>query len=226
VSDAWYNEIALRNGGYKSKAKYIRTGISGEDIFEEKLFKMLNSNSVVLDAGCGDGEFTLKVSKLVKQITGFDSSIELLKVAQRLKSKAKAENCDFVFCSTKEYMPFADEQFDLIYSRRGPTSILHHPRLLKKGGSILGIHSAAFDKVKDRLVNHGFSDIKFEEFNDAYLIFDDEDDFCEFMSSFPGNPNYHLAENKGEFASIKNEYKKAGKYIFKEWRYIWEAKRI
>ena len=33
--------IALRNGGYKNNAKYVVEGVSGEDVFEERLMNHL-----------------------------------------------------------------------------------------------------------------------------------------------------------------------------------------
>jgi hypothetical protein len=51
----WFDMIAKRNGGYKSDAVFTVEGISGEDVFEERLNDML--------------------------FIGFDGSKELLKIA-------------------------------------------------------------------------------------------------------------------------------------------------
>nr|WP_236570472.1 class I SAM-dependent methyltransferase [Paenibacillus sp. An7] len=45
---------------------------------------MIPNYSSVLDAGCGHGEFTLKMSKYTNNIIGFDNSQELIKIAHTL----------------------------------------------------------------------------------------------------------------------------------------------
>lgn len=48
----WYNMIAKKKGGYKSNAIYEVEGISGEQVFEDKLIALLKKSHNVLDAGC------------------------------------------------------------------------------------------------------------------------------------------------------------------------------
>jgi ubiquinone/menaquinone biosynthesis C-methylase UbiE len=76
----WYDMIARRNGGYKSNAVFTIEGISAEQIFEERLMGMLPNFNSVLDAGCGHGEFTLKMSRYAESIIGFDNSVEMIKI--------------------------------------------------------------------------------------------------------------------------------------------------
>src|SRR5690606_21142874 len=141
----WYNSIALRNGGYRSNAIFSVEGISPEQIFEEELVSMLPKFESVLDAGCGHGEFTLKMSKYAKKLIGFDNSTEMIKIAKQILIESKQTNIEFVEASTKTELPFSNDQFDLVYDRRGPTSIINHPRILKTGGIIFGIHSGALE---------------------------------------------------------------------------------
>lgn len=56
--------------------------------------------------------------------------------------KGRSKFVEFVYATTKAEMPFEDGQFDLIYDRRGPTSIINHSRLLSSGGVIFGIHNS------------------------------------------------------------------------------------
>ncbi|MFC4099132.1 class I SAM-dependent methyltransferase [Paenibacillus xanthanilyticus] len=77
----WYDMIARRNGGYRSRAVYTVEGRSAEDRFEERLIQMLPRFQSVMDAGCGHGEFTLKMAKYARSIIGFDNSKELIKIA-------------------------------------------------------------------------------------------------------------------------------------------------
>jgi len=66
---------------------------------------------------------------------------------------------DFFHATTKEPLPFQQEQFDLIYNRRGPLSIVDHPHILKHGGKIIGIHGEFdIEELKNRLEKNGFVD--------------------------------------------------------------------
>ncbi|WP_082587932.1 class I SAM-dependent methyltransferase [Paenibacillus sp. Soil724D2] len=97
---------------------------------------MLPTFNSVLDAGCGHGEFTRKMGRIGNVITGFDNSLEMINIATSSIEEAPCDNVKFVYCSTKEELPFYNDQFHLIYNRRGPTSILNHSRILKSEHNI------------------------------------------------------------------------------------------
>ena len=221
----WYDAIAKKNGGYKSNAIYSVEGLSGEDVFEERLIKMLGDYDSVLDAGCGHGEFTIRMAKYAKNIIGFDNSRELLTIARSLLEESHAQNVQFVYALTKgeNPLPFEDGQFDLIYDRRGPTSIIDHGRILRSGGVIFGIHSAAMEKVQERLHNNGFIHIEIDEFNEAIMVFSNATEFTKALSAIPGNPDYSLSEYAAELQKKINESKINGRLAIKQWRYIWRA---
>lgn len=223
MSVEWYDMIARKNGGYKSNAVFTIEGLSGEAVFEERLINMLPKFNSILDSGCGHGEFTLKMTRYANGIIGFDNSVELIRIAETLKEYYQIGNVSFIYASTKKDLPFEDGQFDLIYTRRGPTSILNHSRILRSGGIVFGIHSAEIDRVKGRLENNGFIDIVFEEFDQAVINFPDEREFAKFLSASHGNPDYTLPENKCILDKLVKENTKNGKVSLKEWRYIWRA---
>jgi len=226
MSVEWYDMIAKRNGGYKSDAVYSVEGNSGEYEFEERLTKMLPNFDSVLDSGCGHGEFTLKMSRYAKSLIGFDNSSELLKVAKAILSDRKdVDNVDFVYASTKTDLPFDDNQFDLIYTRRGPTSALNHSRILKPDGTVFGIHSAEKERVEQRLNDNGFIDITFEVYDEAFKCFPTEKEFTKYLSSMHGRPDYTLPENQAELQQLIAENTVDGQLKYKEWRYIWMAKK-
>jgi SAM-dependent methyltransferase len=225
MSVEWYDMIAKRNGGYKSDAIYSVIGLSGETVFEEKLVSMLPNYKMVLDAGCGHGEFTLKMAKYATDLTGIDFSIELIKIAKSLKMHHQFDNVRFIYASTKDVLPFEDGQFDLIYDRRGPTSILNHSRILRSGGTVFGIHSAEKNKVLERLEVNGFIDIEVKEYDEALILFPNEKEFAKHLSSMHGNPYYTLQENREELDNLIIENMRDGKLSLKEWRYVWKAKK-
>ncbi|GAS80473.1 class I SAM-dependent methyltransferase [Paenibacillus amylolyticus] len=224
MSMEWYDMIARRNGGYKGRALYTLEGNSAEDTFEERLIKLLPQYTSVLDAGCGHGEFTLKMSKYTDHIMGFDNSEEMIKIARSALHSSLITNVEFVCTTTKEKMPFADEQFGLIYDRRGPTSIIEHERLLQKGGVMIGIHTD-ITKVRERLERNAYEEIKIEEFNEALMIFPDEKEFAIFLSDIPGNPDYTQHEYRGQLETKLEENRINGRLAVRERKYIWQAVR-
>lgn len=206
-------------------AKYTVEGVSGETIFERKLSKMLEKYDEVLDAGCGHGEFTLKMRRHANRIIGIDNSLEMIKIANKLKADMKAQRVEFLNYSTKETLPFKDQQFDLIYSRRGPTSIINQNRILKAGGVIFGIHSTNMDELEDKLIDQGFTEIEFDVYDSAFLVFPDKDEFAKYLTASHGNPDYTSPENRLKFEELIAMHTVGDKIKYKEWRYIWKAKR-
>jgi len=225
MSVEWYDMIAKRNGGYKSDAVFTIEGLSGETVFEEQLKSMLPHFETVLDAGCGDGVFTLRMAKYAARIIGFDNSVELLKIADSLKAQVQAENMQFVYGTTRSELPFEDGQFDLVFTRRGPTSILNHSRILRSGGTIFGIHSAEKRKVLERIERNGFVDAEIEMFDDALIVFPDSREFAKYLSASHGNPDYTSTEHKEELDRLVSDHFQNGRLTLKEWRYIWKAKK-
>lgn len=157
----WYDMIAVGLGGYVENWDSTKIGVSGEDVFEQELVILIQNCSSVLDAGCGHGEFTLKMSTFTPgSVVGFDFSSEMIKTAKkRLLGESDITNVEFVQAVARE-LPFHDSQFDLIYDRRGPLSLIHEHRVLKSGGMIYGIHSGGLDDVKKALNEYGFESIE------------------------------------------------------------------
>jgi ubiquinone/menaquinone biosynthesis C-methylase UbiE len=225
MSKKWYNQTAKRIGGYKSPAKYTIDGLSPETIFEDMLIKMLGDYDRVLDIGCGHGEFTLKMASYANRITGVDNAGELLKIANRLKESSKFKNIDFKFEWTKKDMSFKDNTFDLIYSRRGPTSIVNHSRILKSGGKLIGIHTLDLDMeaYSIRLLENGFKDIEYKIYTDAYYIFENKEEFAKHLSSNHMQKDYTKEENQEELELIVDEHVRDGKISYPQHRIIWQA---
>ena len=81
----------------------------------KRYLKSCNKQSTVLDAGCGDGRFTLLLLELgFKNIIAFDSNIEsLLILENNLKKMGKTKNVTLV-CGSVLDMPFVKNYFDII----------------------------------------------------------------------------------------------------------------
>lgn len=219
----WYNAIARKNGGYKSNAMYSTEGESPEQFFESELIHMLPQYQTVLDAGCGHGNFTLKMAAYTKSIIGFDNAHEMIQIAN--DAKGLIDNVEFIESTTKAELPFQNEQFDLIYNRRGPTSIINHSRILKHGGTIFGIHSGALQLVKERLRQNQYINIEIREFNQSKYIFDSKLEFAKFLTGMPGNPDYLKPEIRSELETLISKYSANGRIEVPEYKFIWKANK-
>jgi ubiquinone/menaquinone biosynthesis C-methylase UbiE len=68
----------------------------------------------ILDAGCGTGNYSIKLARLGCMITGVDISEKMLAVARK-KAKNFGQTISFINCSI-DSLPFASEQFDAAVS--------------------------------------------------------------------------------------------------------------
>jgi SAM-dependent methyltransferase len=179
----------------------------------------------VFDVGCGHGDFTLRMAKHANSIIGVDNAIEMIKIAEAALQETTINNLQFIYATTKEDLPFMDGQFDLIYVRRGPTSIINHSRILSSGGTILGIHSGALDTVRERLLKNNLINIEIREYDEARICFPNELEFAKFIAGIPGNLDYTNPEYKEELDKKIEENTVNGRLELKEYKYIWKAEK-
>lgn len=83
MNGKFYDKVAKKFGSYSRSISTLDEYLTQdpEKVFREMLIKIGGTNKNALDIGCADGNFTLKVSKYFKNITGIDISKEMLKVA-------------------------------------------------------------------------------------------------------------------------------------------------
>jgi len=124
-------------------------GNDGENEFDAR---MLNKvvNQVVLDVGCGIGEFTLRIAELAREVVGVDFSEEAIFRAEKNLNRIGRKNCEFRRANANE-LPFPDARFDVVVSRRGPMtdsmqSLSEAYRVLKEGGTLMEITIGEKDK--------------------------------------------------------------------------------
>ena len=72
----FYDKVAKKFGGYKSEAIHESHFSNGnpEEIFLEQLVKYSDKDKTVLDIGCADGRFTLKIAEKFHKIFAIDIS--------------------------------------------------------------------------------------------------------------------------------------------------------
>lgn len=137
----FYNKVAQKFGGYHTKAKYLTEYPDGEPekIFKEKLLELGDKHKVVLDVGCADGRFTLSVASNFKKIVAIDLSIGMLNSARKLQKEKNIENVVFKKQDASKRI-YANNTFDVVYSRRGPNYYIEFYRLLKPEGYFIEIN--------------------------------------------------------------------------------------
>jgi SAM-dependent methyltransferase len=124
-------------------------GSDGEEEFDRELRKR-TPGKIVLDEGCGSGVFTLKIARRARCIIGVDTSTTALKLAGRNLKRSRLSNVDFRSGDARR-IPFPEDSFDVVYSRRGPGSdnirtLDEAFRVLKKDGVFMEITIGERDK--------------------------------------------------------------------------------
>ena len=103
---------------YDSVSKNYDTSRAASAEIVNKLINLLkvNSDSVLLDMGCGTGNYTAALQQLAKLIIGVDLSLGMIK-----KARTKLPSPNFI-CGNISSLPFNSEKFDGAYS----TQVIHH----------------------------------------------------------------------------------------------------
>ena len=121
-SRAWYARLAHELGGYCHPWARVLDGPDPELTFDALLAERLHPQTRVLEAGCGHGPDALRFGGHCARWAAYDWLPELLDLA-----RANAPHAEFSLWDGKGEIPTAlCGPFDLIVSRRGPTSVIDH----------------------------------------------------------------------------------------------------
>ncbi len=111
-------------------------------VYQNRLSRIsLNNKSLVLDAGCGFGQWTIALSRLNKDVIGMDIDISKLKIAMLKAKEETNDNIEFEIASS-ENLPFKDEKFNaiicysVIYRTDFQKSLREFYRVLKPKGIV------------------------------------------------------------------------------------------
>jgi ubiquinone/menaquinone biosynthesis C-methylase UbiE len=95
------------------KEKIIIKGLHLRNFIIHQLkFKNLK-NKIVLDIGCGNGQFTYALAPHVKSIIGIDPSMYMLESARNARKIFNYKNIRF-YNGSAEDIPFTNKRFDII----------------------------------------------------------------------------------------------------------------
>lgn len=144
----WKNIFASKE--YYQPERVVTEGNDGEDEFDAKMLSVA-IRKVVLDVGCGVGRFTIKMAERAKNVIGVDFSEQAISKAQTNLVKSGKTNVKFRVVDARR-LPFIDETFDVVVSRRGPVTdgmrtLSEAYRVLKKGGCLMEITIGEQDKL-------------------------------------------------------------------------------
>lgn len=207
---SFYDKVAKKFGYYRSGAKRFAEypDDDPEKIFKEKLLSLSGKDKIALDAGCGDGRFTLSIAPHFGKIIAIDASEKMLAAAQKFKKEKQVKNVDFKN-QDAHHIDSPEESFDIIYSRRGPTFYSTFYKLLKKGGYFVNINigekdaqelktvfgrgqnyggwnKSRLEKEKKKIIKSGYKVVFAKEYfyNEYYASYKDLDLFLQAVPIF------------------------------------------
>lgn len=140
--DKEYWNRVYRIGEQYEKDEVVLDGNDGENEFDDKILNA-TKNRVVLDVGCGEGLFTLEIAKKARSVVGVDFSKEAIARTTKDPEITRRKNIRFREADASN-LPFADEEFDIAISRRGPATanektVGEAHRVLKRNGVLMEI---------------------------------------------------------------------------------------
>jgi len=210
MTESFYDNVAKKFGVSDPQVQHSTAYPTGnpEQFFEQKVLELGRKEKTALDAGCGDGEFTLRMTPHFRRIIGIDSSEERLKQAQAKQQALDLDNAQFELREAAR-SGFAPATFEVIYSRRGPTPYNEFHRILKAGGYVLHIgigekdawdlkrifgrgqgfwewKTSALEQAKEQLRHAGFQVVSGQEFlyDEYYASYQDLDLFLQSVPIF------------------------------------------
>lgn len=95
-----------------------------------------NTDTVVLDAGCGEGYYTTEIAKRGFSVAGFDISKFAAEAASKRAKREQLHNALFGVASVFE-LPVSNESADCIVNVFAPCAEKEYTRALKKGGILI-----------------------------------------------------------------------------------------
>jgi len=146
-SEYWNRKWKLREQHLREQVTL--DGSDGEREFDHETLTRARGKNV-LDVGCGPCEFTLRVGRVARSITGIDASKVALGLAEENLARSRLKNVKFRYANAGK-LPFPEKSFDLVYSRRGPASdskknLAEVLRVLRRGGAFMEIAIGERDK--------------------------------------------------------------------------------
>lgn len=125
-----------------SRTAFLGSGAYGQ--FMEEVRKAAGTGDVLVDAGCGEGYYTVALSQNFKYSYGFDLSRDSVNTAaKRAKAAGAGARCFFGVASVYS-LPIADGAADCVTNIFAPCAEEEYCRILRAGGLLVvacaGVH--------------------------------------------------------------------------------------
>src|SRR2546425_9581616 len=208
----------------------VTEGNDGEDEFDARMLDA-SVGRVVLDVGCGDGLFTIRMAERAKEVTGVDFSRIAISEARKNLANSGRKNLRFEIANA-ESLNSQKETFDLVTCRRGPVtdskdSLREAYRVLKEDGTLMEITIGERDKenlaqvfgrgqmlgserviaLKETLLREaGFKKLEAKEYI-ATEIFPTLGDLIIRLKNSPIIPDFNAEKDREYLERIEKSYK-------------------
>lgn len=141
-SKEMYAQLANEVGEYEYPWKSQFDGKTAEMIFTEKLSSYIDENTSVLDVGCGHGKYTSKWSARAKEVVGIDITEGFIATANK---NYLSNNTRYLLVDAKGQLPFSNDYFDVVYTKKGPWLHKEGSRIAKPGAIVMGLYPGRTD---------------------------------------------------------------------------------
>jgi len=207
----------------------VTEGNDGEDEFDAKMLGACVGR-VVLDVGCGDGLFTIRMAERAKEAIGVDFSRIAISEARKNLANSGRKNLRFEIANA-ESLNFQKETFDMVTCRRGPVTdsknSLREAHRVLRSGTLMEITIGERDKenlaqvfgrgqmlgservvaLKERLLREaGFEKLEVKEYT-ATEIFPTIRDLTIRLKNSPIIPDFNAEKDKEYLERIDKVYK-------------------
>lgn len=206
-------------------------GSDGEKEFDHEILSAVVGKRV-LDLGCGVALFALEIAQRATEVDAVDFSREALVRAKTNVTAAKQVNVGLELADARK-LPFAQDTFDVVVSRRGPgtanmTTLYEAHRVLLKGGRLMEITIGEKDKAniaqifgrgqnfgvkqrvaisKDQMLREaGFSSVEVKDYI-ATEIFPRIEDLIIRLRSAPIIPDFDVKRDSKFLSSVEKQCK-------------------
>lgn len=129
-------------GAVRARSSFLDSGYYKRiaDKITELLAIYISKDSTLIDAGCGEGYYTVQIAKNVGFVIGFDISKFAVEAAAKRAKREGADNT--AFCVASIYtMPVFDESVDAVVNIFAPCVEEEYVRALKPNGIILVVQA-------------------------------------------------------------------------------------
>ena len=165
ISSAGHINFALRHNAAGdsqeaviSRRNFLDTGAYDRvsDAISDVVAELVPSGSLVVDAGCGEGYYSVRIADRGFFVSGFDLSKEAVIAASKRATRQKCQSAFFGVASVYE-LPLLDESADAVVNIFAPCVEEEYSRVLRSGGylcvayagkdHLMGLKRAIYDST-------------------------------------------------------------------------------